>query len=105
MVLEDDLFFEFSFLFLKNINNNDKAITKQTNSDTAVVIQIPLPPNNLISKSKLIITSTKLLPREIIEEYKGCSIATKKPEIIKLNPTNRKEIEYILNTATVELNR
>ena len=104
IILDEDSFLEFNFFFLKNVNNNDKEITKQTNSDTAVVIQIASPPNSLVNKNKLIVTNTKLLPREIIEEYNGCSIETKNPEIIKLNPTNKKEIEYNLNTEIVLLN-
>lgn len=103
IILDDDLSL-FNLFFLKNLNNKDRAIIKQTNSDTAVVIHIASPPNNLVIKNKLIVTNTKLLPREIIEENKGCSMATKKPEIIKLNPTNKNEIEYNLNTETVELN-
>ena len=31
-------------------------------------------------------------------------MATKNPEMIKLNPKNKKENEYNLNTDTVELN-
>ena len=104
IILDDGSFSEFNFFFLKKLNNNDKAITKQTNSDTAVVIHMALPPNIVVNKNKLIVTNTKLLPIEIIEEYIGCSMATKNPEIIKLNPTNKKEIEYNLNTETVELN-
>ena len=103
IILDDDLSL-FNLFFLKNLNNKDRAIIKQTNSDTAVVIHIASPPNNLVIKNKLIVTNTKLLPREIIEENKGCSMATKNPEIIKLNPTNKNEIEYNLNTETVELN-
>ena len=65
---------------------------------------MPSPPNNFVSTNKLITTKTKLLPRDIIAEQIGLSMATKNPEMIKLNPKNKKENEYNLNTYTVELN-
>ena len=37
-------------------------------------------------------------------EESGCSMETKKPEIIKLKPTNKKDMEYNLNTETVDAN-
>ena len=54
-----------------------------------------------VNNNKLIVTNNKLLPRDIIEEYSGCSMATNNPEIIKLKPTNNKDIEYNFNTETV----
>ena len=89
---------------MKNLNNKPKAIIKQINSETAVVIQIPLPPNSLVSTNKLIVTKIKLLPRDIMAEEIGFSMATKNPEIIKLNPINKNEIEYSLNTEIVDVN-
>lgn len=65
---DDDLSLLFKFFFLKKLNKKDNAISKHTNSDTAVVIQIPFPPNILVSINKLIVTNTKLLPRDIIDE-------------------------------------
>ena len=38
------------------------------NSDTAVVIQIPLPPNKKVRTNKLIVTITKLLPKDMMAE-------------------------------------
>lgn len=93
-----------SFFFLKNTVNKTRAIVKHINSDIAVLIQIPLPPNKEVRITKLNVTSTKLLPKEMIVEDIGFSIATKKPEIIKLNPKNKKVKEYCLNTDIVEVN-
>ena len=94
LITSDDLFFTFFFSSLKNLNNKLKDIIKVINSDTSVVTQIPSPPNNFVSTNKLIITKTKLLPRDIIAEHIGLSMATKNPEMIKLNPKNKKENEY-----------
>ena len=96
--LLDDLF------LLKNAVSKIREIIKQMNSDTAVVIQIPLPPNKKVRTNKLIVTITKPLPKDMMAEDTGLSIATKKPEIIKLNPKNKKDIAYCLNTDTVLLN-
>lgn len=68
------------------------------------MIHIPLPPNNFVRINKLIVTNTRLLPRDIMAEESGCSMETKKPEIIKLKPTNKKDMEYNLNTETVDAN-